>query len=289
MIYTEGSVADKFYIIYEGRFILKKDNSNRNNEKFFYCKNDVANHSVVWNLTTGGFAGLEAFLNYDISYIEREIISNNGLKNDINEKEKSHMKQRSLLDLKVNLPAEKIKYKNSLIADSENNMVFSIDPNLLGRNSRNNLFEFFKPILEQREKFISEIFENQQKIREKMKCNYRENIISDMTKNKRKQLMENIDQIGENDNYLAIVRPPLEKIKKSNELKVQQTNIPNINSNSNKPGFFSSKYSTLPEKVSKRINSIFSMNKNIEKSFFTNLYSDTTMENEVGSYSMKKI
>ena len=87
-------------------------------------------------------------------------------------KEKSRIKQNNLFKLRVKQGAEKIKYKNSLIVESENSIIFSIDPNLLGSELRNNLFKFLNPIFKKREKFITEIFKNQQEIKEKMKCTY---------------------------------------------------------------------------------------------------------------------
>jgi hypothetical protein len=105
-------------------------------------------NDVVLSLTNGAIAGFEAFLNYDMSCLERESVSINGLEDDINVKENTQMKQKNLFNLRVDQPVEKIKYKNSLIAESENNIVFSIDPNLLSTELRNELFKFFKPNFE---------------------------------------------------------------------------------------------------------------------------------------------
>lgn len=226
MIYTEGTDATNLYIIYEGQFRLKKKNLSEKNErnnnyisKENFYSSDVAKHHVVLNLTNGDFAGLEAFMNYDYTHnmmkhgTQTKLISETSNMN-INDKIRNNNSQRNSL-----LNGEKNKYKNSLTAENEYNVIFSLNPNLLTTDLRHEFYEFLKPIFERREKFILEIFKNHQVIKEKMSISYREKMITNISKNNNKKVLDKIDQIGTNDNYIKNIIKPLhfEEIGKENK------------------------------------------------------------------------
>jgi len=218
VIYTEGTAARNFYIIYEGQFRLKKNNIQAKKDSYqkFY-KSDVAKHNVVMNLTTGDFAGFEAFMNYDHSLNLRDDIHSQLNSENETFNEKFHTIQDN---------QEKISYKNSLVAECEFNVVFSINPNVLSKELRNYLYEFFRPIFAKKENFISQISCNHQVIKEKMKLTYRENIIKNISKDNNKILFDKIDKLGVDDNYLKIVHPQhLEKTKTQNKFQNLKTSL----------------------------------------------------------------
>jgi hypothetical protein len=229
VIYTEGTVANNFYIIYEGQFRLKKNLSQKKDSIQNFYQSDVAKHHVVLYLTNGDFAGLEAFMNYDYNMNFRNSLQSQiHFENEIYI-EKFHTQQNN---------SETARYKNSLVAESEYNVVFSLNPNILSFELRKDLCEFLQPIFEKRENFISEIFKNHQAIKEKMKLTYREKIITNISKNNNKKLIDKIDELGVDDNYLRIIKPlHFERIKKQNELKNLQINSSSIGNERNKKNY----------------------------------------------------
>jgi hypothetical protein len=225
-VYFEGQKADLFYIIYKGLFKLQKRNFDPNYKQIDDENiNNMNMNRTIINLGQGEIAGTECIM---------ECYKN--------------LNERNYKILKTESKVEISRYKHSLVADDDYNIIIGFNPNLFGSDLFQKIIEYYIPIIEKKDKIIDEYLIKHYNLRKKLKVNYREELSRQISKNhfnfyedKIKQHLEKFntqrvknDKIFPNklNNYTSKSNPKENLINKKELLIINMVNEVNINKRS---------------------------------------------------------
>lgn len=202
LVYIEGNSAELFYVIYDGVFLLQKS-LKPENEDDLTSQERISKWYTVLKLGKGNFAGTEAL---------EEIFEEN-------------IKLEEFIDRQP-----RNKYKYSLIAENEFNMIIAINPKLLGLELRNKVASILKPLFEKKQKILDNFISNHKVIKNKMKLTFREEIVRQMAKNKNQYLKSGIELSVKNykENLKKETQP-----KHEDECGFKNFKILNLNTSNN--------------------------------------------------------
>ena len=155
-VYIEDSNAEIFFIVFNGVFRLQKKNLYKV-EKGKAFISEVSKHRTIIKIDKGDFAGVESLFNF----------RNKGL------------------EINPILDKDYPKYKYSLVAENEYNVIIAINPKIFQLELREKIYKFLKPILDVKVKILEKILTGHEINKDKMKIAYREETLNQICKNEK--------------------------------------------------------------------------------------------------------
>ncbi len=205
IVYIEGNNAEMFYIIYDGVFRMQKKNMTKEEENEEMLKSEVTKHHTVIKLSIGDIAGTEAFDNFSRKVVksDNDPDQENSVTRTFDSAKIPNYSQNNKSEDSNNLTglnmiklmnSNKVKYKYSLVAENEYNVIIAINPRMFGPELRESIYKSLIPVMEKKKNILDNILKSYSNIKRRMKITFREEIIQQLSKNHKNFTQKNFDR-----------------------------------------------------------------------------------------------
>lgn len=185
IVYREGEIANTIYLIYDGEFSVKKNDSNDDEIKHQFGINLT---KTVINLKKGEFVGLETIKNFELN--------EEGENDQIN----------------------KYKYETTLISNNDFNILFCLKTEMIKNFYKGEVKEFFTNLYSIRNNIISDFYSKSIGLKQKYQITFRENLLKlqmDQKANLLHTTKESLSSLNAKKDLKLVNRPNLLKVNLS--------------------------------------------------------------------------